>query len=60
MSTYELLAVLGIRVVEVPDLRDIVCFVPTQRVALLRAGIDDAEREAVGDWLLTEAMAATA
>jgi len=43
---------LGILIVEVPGMHDRVCFVPTQRVGLIRAGLRDEELERAADFLL--------
>lgn len=51
----DLLAALGVVVVEVPDLPDESCWVNSQRVALIRSGLDDETREWVLDWVVQRA-----
>jgi hypothetical protein len=50
-----LLAALGVVVVEVPDLPDEGCWVDSQRVALIRSGLDDETREWILDWMVQRA-----
>ena len=51
MCATDVLAALGVKVVEVDELPDAVCWVRSQRVGLLRTGLSDAGREAAVDWL---------
>lgn len=42
----------GVIVIEVPHLRARACYVADQSVALVRAGLDAAEREHAARWLM--------
>lgn len=44
---FSLIEALGVRVVEVDDLRDPACLVRSQGLALIRADLDPGDREAV-------------
>lgn len=52
---WELVEALGVTVVEVPGLKDTVCLVRDQWVALIRPGLDDQTRDWAADWLFQEA-----
>ena len=45
------LRALGVVVVEVDDMHDGVCWVASQRVALVRSGLSDSARDAALDWI---------
>jgi hypothetical protein len=50
-QTIELMKRHGVKLIEVEELQDPVCFVSTQRVALIRAGMTTAEREHAIEWI---------
>lgn len=50
-QTIELRERHGVKLVEVDEMLDPVCFVPTQRVALIRAGMTEVEREDAIEWI---------
>ncbi|TGY75719.1 hypothetical protein [Cellulomonas shaoxiangyii] len=52
MVEEQLLAILGIIVVEVPGLDVEVCYVSDRRVALIRAGLPERALRRCHDWLL--------
>ncbi|GEL95401.1 hypothetical protein CCO02nite_20590 [Cellulomonas composti] len=56
MDEFELLARLGVAVVEVEGMTHPVCYVSTQNVGLLRAGLDAERRLAAGALLLDLAL----
>lgn len=55
-ETIELLQRHGLKLIEIEDLPDPVCFVTTQRVVLMRAGMsEDARKDAI-EWVLFAAV----
>jgi len=56
VDDWDLLARFGVKVLEVDDLPDPVCFVPTQGVGLVRAGLSPDRRMAIGAKLLAIAL----
>ena len=58
LDEWGMLAMLGWTVVEVPDLHDRSCAVTSQRVVLLRAGVDDEGRQEAGVAMLDLALQA--
>ena len=57
---YRLLEAFGVRVVEVDDLPDTACMVRSQRIVLIRAGLDPETRDVAVSHLLPLAAEATA
>lgn len=51
----QLLETVGVTVVEVPGLRDSVCYVEDQRVGLIRKNLPTPLRAAALEWLFQEA-----
>lgn len=52
---HNLLGLAGVTLVEVQGLKDWVCWVSSQHVGLIRAGLSEEDREAAAEWLMVEA-----
>ena len=55
MKRYKIVEAFGITVVPVPTLKDSVCLVSDQRVALVRPDLDDETHQWCLDWLIQQA-----
>lgn len=57
---FKLVEALGVRVVEVDGLRDEVCLVEDQQVALVRPDLAPDRQSAVVDWLIWQVLSLSA
>lgn len=56
MADFQLLEMLGVPVYECAALRDDVCWIADQGVALIRPDLSPERRRAAGEWLLSVAL----
>lgn len=56
IDRYHLIRAMGVTIVPVETLTDAACYVESQRVILVRPDLDQAQQDAVCDWLLPRAI----